>query len=386
MGNSFTAVPSPWYHQITVAPVIIGFIAVVDEFILRRHIIVCIYIYLLMAIIFAFAATQITPFTALKSYSVLIPGLIIQLARLANVKDYKSQFGLHNKLYLWISKSSLKDNESLEFKNGNINADNDHDINDDKNINSKNVDSKIKSRKKRRNWIYYFIYVILCMNMLEAISFQTWVMFKEWGDTNANIGSFLNILSGICLLFAIPYPWYYKSKIISIKTIEKKQAFWYIDVESKYYDFCMYLPLEPYCFGAWWIILYNLWDLHFGIEYFRDGIEIMMLMHLLPCTITSFIGKRFHLWTLSRINNLLLYIVFVIPLRAFWLNTNSSNWPLSGESPFMIAFGAFNLVLSIIYCIVWHYLLHKNRVNSNWGVEKEQTLQIVANYSEQQIN
>ena len=376
MGNSFTDVPSPWYHQITVGPLIIGFIAAVDEFILRRHIIACIYIYLLMAIFVAFVATQVTPFTALKSYSVLIPGLVVQLSRLGNVKNFESKISLHNKVYEWISKSSLKD-DPLSLKS-------------------------FKSKITERMWLYYLMYGILIMNMLEAISFQSWVMFKAWGDTDANIGSFLNILSGIALLFGIPFPWYHESNVLSMTvddystpaasntndnnnnnnsnnsnqvtmsgTMKKRQAFWYIDPESEYTDFCMYLPTGPYYFGFWWIMLYNSWNLHFGIEYFNDGIEIMMLMHLLPCTITAGIGKRFHLWTLSRINNLLLYIVFVIPIRGLWLKTNSGNWPLFGETPFMIAYAGFNCVLSIIYVVCWYYSLHRNTINSPYSVEQK---------------
>lgn len=183
---------------------------------------------------------------------------------------------------------------------------------------------KDKMNTLKKKWPMWVLYAILMLNIAEA-------MLQDLSS-----GNYFNAICGLILCVTIPLP----TKHWRVGKNDGKNTFAEILAD---------LPLG-------WCILYVIWNAAFvygeNISYFASSVCILLVPQ-----IWMFFKKRVDLWLMARVYTLALHLLIRACYDIFTPVMDSSAW---FNERFLYYWGAFNLVLHVIYLGYW-FVKYRNK-------------------------
>ena len=196
-------------------------------------------------------------------------------------------------------------------------------------INNKYKDKGLDFFKK--NWVYWFLYIVLFANILEA------------SIKDLSLGNYLNFGAGILCAITIPLP----------------MKAWRFGGKEGYAEIISDLPLM-------WCLLYTTWNAGFvyaeNTGFFASSLCILMVPEIF-----SIVRKRSDLWLHARVYTLAIHMFIRGTLGdVFDPIMGSQSWRIEGIIPWI---GAFNFVFAIAYTVWWFRKLNLDKkINTTMAV------------------
>lgn len=167
----------------------------------------------------------------------------------------------------------------------------------------------------KRNWVFWVLYVVLFLNILEA------------SIKDLTLGNYLNFAAGMLCAITIPLP----------------PKYWKFGSKEGWAELICDIPLM-------WCLFYTTWNAGFvyaeNTGYFASSICILIVPE-----IYSLIRKRSDLWLHARVYTLAIHIFIRATFGDIFAPIMGSDaWRNEGIIPII---GMFNLVFGIIYTIWW---------------------------------
>ena len=353
----------------------------IDEFILRRnpHWALIVTIYALCSIPFSAIflwSKDIVVFGVVKILSVTIPTLIIVLFRLANVSV----------------------NTKVKHKSKDVNNDDDEACTDvcvatETNIRlfemkrvyyhclmSNKLINFLRKRllnNKMTHGFNIFCYIMLCINIFEAVLFEG--IGGKSSDGKHDWSRIFNCLSGILLIITMPTPFN--------KSITKKC--YYFNTQSRYTDYIIDFGgtggsgtgsesgteidrASHWLLQIAWVTIYSSWDWEFFTRYFGYVSFWSQVVHvwapLLRCYFykenINGINKIGGIYFQSRAHSIMLYGTIIQPVRGYVIGSNWTNdkWLANGLG--LMIWSIVNFVLAIVYAY-WWFVVKKKQLKQN---------------------
>jgi len=171
------------------------------------------------------------------------------------------------------------------------------------------------------NWVLYFFYAVITMNILEAT-------LKD-----VALGHYLNALPGFILIITVPMP-------------------------IKYWEVSKEKSRDILCYSTYtWSILYTTWNACFvygeSPAYFFSSCCILMAAMIYPM-----LAKKPELYMTARIYSLITHLIIRASLPLFFLNVMDAS---QFFSPVILTnWGVFNAVFGLVYLVWYAVMIKKN--------------------------
>ena len=210
------------------------------------------------------------------------------------------------------------------------------------------------------------IYIFLCLNIAEAIVFESFSS-ESLNYSYLNWTRFFNIMAGILLIITIPIPPMIANQI-NFKYGLNVPSMWYyqkpINSNLKYYDIIMDLPNKrddrykccTCCMsymGIIWLCLYCSWNFLFVMRTYGYQ-SLGALLHILPPFFRSIINLNFGLWLQSRAHALWIYFALIKFIRYEIFDATENKYPSIIQNGIVLAVWSIaNMIIALFYLYLW---------------------------------
>ena len=258
----------------------------------------------------------------------------------------------------------------------------------------KNILAKYFQSKKSEKYFGIFAFVLLYLNIIEALAAETFNNDIQSYNNTFNQAKWINVAAGLLCLITVPFP----------DPLLKYYKFYYFDTKYQYTDFIIDFPngynqlyqFNDYYVGFGWILLYTVWNIRFvtrfyGYQRFISvmlgslGIPFLRTLACCKCYNVRYIntdvdnqvnvnvnalnehdqedengnsnnGKfmPFGIWLQDRTLMLWFYYGYYYPIRKYLIGTDDTGFVQLQYGECLLAMAACGLVIGIIHTLLWY--------------------------------
>ena len=361
MSNFFDS-PTPLYHTLIMEPVYFCFLLVCDEYLLRRQPAITLYLAVISLVFVGLLGGlgYYERFIVIKAYSVGIPTIYGQLCRLGqslNNSDPTTnhiRFTQMKKYYRFIPQWF-----------------------------EKTILDKYFRSKKSDKYFGIFAFVLLHLNIIEALAAESFDDDMQSYNNTFNQGKWINVAAGLLCLITVPFP----------DPLSKYYKFYYFDTKYKYTDFIIDFPngynqvydFNDHYIGFGWILLYTVWNITFVVRFYGYqrfisvmfgslGIPFLRTLACCKCYNARYINTNaddevnvnvnvnnndskfmpFGIWLQDRTFMLWFYYGYYYPIRKYLIGTDDTGFVQIQYGECLLAMAVCGLIIGIIHTLLWY--------------------------------